>query len=270
MHRVSAICWAEEAPMVIAEACERLGAGCQERNLASGRVAIDFWVDGDPKEASDTLAAVLRGVGAENSVETAEQSDDWKDALKRHHQPVTIGGRLYLRPPWVSPRDGFLDVVIDPGMAFGTGQHATTRGCLELLTRVPADGALLDLGCGSGVLAIAARRLGFSSARAVDLDPLAVGATIANSRANGVGLAVAQVDILHTKLSWSPTVTANLMSEVLLELAGLVGPPVRRMILSGLMDDEAPEVIAAYERLGLGLADSVSADGWTSALVVRA
>ena len=89
--------------MVIAEACERLGAGCQERNLASGRVAIDFWVDGDPKEASDTLAAVLRGVGAENSVETAEQSDDWKDALKRHHQPVTIGGRLYLRPPWVSP-----------------------------------------------------------------------------------------------------------------------------------------------------------------------
>ena len=212
---------------------------------------------------------MLAEVGAGDTVETAEESDDWKDALKRHHQPVAIGGRLYLRPPWVAPRAGFLDVVIDPGMAFGTGQHATTRGCLELLARIPAEGALLDLGCGSGVLAIAARRLGFAEARAIDLDPLAVEATIANSRANGVGLAVAQVDVLHAKVAWASTVTANLMSDALLELAPLVGVTTRRIILSGLMDDEAPEVIAAYERRGFGLQDSVSADGWTTALLVR-
>src|SRR5690606_664719 len=106
--------------------------------------------------------------------------------MRAFHTPVEVAGRLRVRPPWEPPREGLLDVVIDPGMAFGTAQHATTRACLELLCGLPAGGPLVDAGCGSGVLSVAARRLGFGPVWAIDSDPLSVEATVGNARRNGV------------------------------------------------------------------------------------
>ncbi|HMM48846.1 MAG TPA: 50S ribosomal protein L11 methyltransferase, partial [Miltoncostaeaceae bacterium] len=100
----------------------------------------------------------MRARGLDVGATTAPQDDAWRDALRRFHRPVAIEGRLLVRPPWAEPQPGLADVVIDPGMAFGTAQHATTRACLTLLCSLPRRGALLDVGCGSGVLAIAARR----------------------------------------------------------------------------------------------------------------
>ncbi len=121
------------------------------------------------------------------------------------HRPVEVAGRLLVRPPWEPPRAGLLDVEIDPGMAFGTAQHGTTRACLELLAGLPGPRAgLLDAGCGSGVLSIAARRLGFDPVWSVDFDPLAVDATIANARRNGVGLRVARRTIGRRRAARRP------------------------------------------------------------------
>src|SRR3954469_17434394 len=106
--------------------------------------------------------------------------DDWAERWKRFHRPVLIGGRIYVRPPWEQPavRPGVLEVVIDPGQAFGTGTHPTTRLCLELMLSLPdAGGSFADLGCGSGVLAITAAKLGFSPVSAFDADRAAVAAT---------------------------------------------------------------------------------------------
>ena len=117
-------------------------------------------------------------------VTSSEVADDWRERWRSYHRPAVVRERLTVRPPWEPPGTTPLDVVIDPGQAFGTGAHATTRLCLELLLEVGPPGSLLDLGCGSGVLAIAAARLGFAPVVAVDNDPAAVAAANANAALN--------------------------------------------------------------------------------------
>lgn len=270
LDRVSALVDAADADRAVAEIWEALGLGCQEREMGD-RLALDVWVPGGGARAARDVGEILSRAGIAAEVETEPEPDDWEDGLRRHHQPVVIAGRLSLRPPWAAARPDLLDIVIDPGMAFGTGQHATTRGCLELMCRISPEGPLLDLGCGSGVLAIAGRRLGFDPIRAIDLDPLATDATLRNARANGVGLAVARMDVLRACYPLAQTVTANLMSELLLDLAERLcsARTPRTLILSGLQEHEAPEVVAEYERRGFGQRDEVAADGWVSALLER-
>src|SRR5439155_389443 len=129
-------------------------------------------------------SASVGGVRVE--VRGEEVPDDWAERWKRFHVPILLGGRLYVRPPWEQPavRPGVHEVVIDPGQAFGTGTHPTTRLCLELMLGLdPAEGSFADLGCGSGVLAIAAAKLGFGPVSAFDADRAAVAATDFNARA---------------------------------------------------------------------------------------
>jgi ribosomal protein L11 methyltransferase len=187
-----------------------------------------------------------------------------------------LGERLAVRPPWEQPIGTDVELVIDPAQAFGTGAHATTRLCLELLlSHADASaqhGPLLDLGCGSGVLAIAAAKLGFAPVTAVDFDPLSVEATAANATVNDVTLDVARCDLRSDPVPAAPTVLANLLRPLLLDYARVLatndGPePPRTLIASGLLTHEADEIAAAFAALGLREQDRRERGEWAALLL---
>jgi len=141
-------------------------------------------------------------------VSAADIENGWEERWRGFHRPVTIGP-LWVGPPWEEPPEGATTVVIDPGRAFGTGAHATTRLCLELLLDQPR-GSLLDIGCGSGVLAIAAVGLGYSPVVAVDVDPLAIEVTRENAAVNGAKLEIRLLDATVDPLPSAATAVANI------------------------------------------------------------
>ncbi len=192
--------------MVLAELLELAPGGVEE--VDHGDV-VEYAVYGAPGElpALPDLRAAAGGALVE--VATSEVADDWSERWREFHRPIEIAGPppMRVRAPWHPARDG--DIVIDPGQAFGTGAHATTRLCLELLCGLEPSGAVVDAGCGSGVLAIAALRLGWGPATALDHDVLAVDATRENARVNGVALETRRWDLRDEPVprpSWcSPT-----------------------------------------------------------------
>lgn len=255
-----------DAERAMADGCAVLAAGCRERALPGGRVALDFWV---APPADEAAARLERAVGG--GVRAEAEDPSWGDAMRAFHRPVEIAGRLRVRPPWHAPRPPLADVVIDPGMAFGTAQHPTTRACLELLAEMSPGGSLLDAGCGSGVLAIAARRLGFDPVWAFDSDPLAVEATLANEQRNRVGLRVARRTIGADALPCAGVVAANLTATVLAELAGaLPRPAPRGLVASGLRPHEVSATATRFAPLGLSVSREIVDDGWATVLLERA
>jgi ribosomal protein L11 methyltransferase len=182
------------------------------------------------------------------SVRGEPVAEDWAERWKQFHQPVLVRERIWVRPPWAEPREGAIDLVIDPGQAFGTGAHPTTKLSLELMLGLEPEGSFADLGCGSGVLAIAAAQLGFAPVAAVDNELAALEATRANAMANGVALAgVERVNLREQPPPEASTVAANLMRPLLLRLAGRI--EAKALILSGLLEDEVDEVVAAFAPL---------------------
>ena len=165
-------------------------------------------------------------------LETESVGEGWEDAWKEFHHGVAVG-RLWVGPPWEQAPAGATVVVVDPGRAFGTGAHATTRLCLELLQAVEPT-SLLDVGCGSGVLSIAAARLGFSPVSAFDLDEVAMEVTRANAAANGV-----DVDVVDA-LAPAELAVMNIALEV---VEGMLPKlPVGRAITSGYLERDEPRV----------------------------
>ena len=184
---------------------------------------------------------------------------DWAEAWKAHFHVIRLGRRLVIKPSWLRHRRTGDEVVIDldPGMAFGTGLHPTTRLCLEALEGRADRGPLgraLDVGCGSGILSIAAVRLGATRVLGVDIDPVAVEATIANARHNRVGRRVrAREGTLPTDEGPFDVVLANLIAGVLIEHAANLATelvPDGTLIASGIFVDREPETRAALERAG--------------------
>jgi ribosomal protein L11 methyltransferase len=185
---------------------------------------LELAVYGGP-EVEEALRASFADVASE-LVEPG-----WEDNWRAFHRPVEIG-RLWVGPPWEEPPQGLLPVVIDPGGAFGTGAHPTTRLCLELLQELePAS--LLDLGCGSGVLAIAAMKLGFSPVVAFDNDPEAIEATLTNAAANGVSLDARLADVLAALLPPAEVAVCNISLQALEELAS--GLECGTLVASGFL-----------------------------------
>jgi ribosomal protein L11 methyltransferase len=189
-----------------------------------------------------------------------------------------------VRPPWTDPPTEGIDIVIDPAQAFGTGAHPTTRLSLELLIDVaaahgaapaptppPAGAALpplVDLGCGSGVLAIAAAKLGFAPVTALDHDPAAIEATLDNARANGVTLErVERYDLREQPAPVAPVMTANLMRPLLLRVAELLPEQPETLIVSGLLEGEEDEVAAAFSPLLERRRQRLQ--GWSALLLTR-
>jgi ribosomal protein L11 methyltransferase len=188
------------------------------------------------------LAAFTDEAGAERlrarffDVVVETVPDGWEDEWKRFHRGVEIGA-LWVGPPWEEPATGLMPVVIDPGRAFGTGAHPTTQLCLELLDELER-GSLVDLGCGSGVVAIAAARLGFSPVTAVDFDEAAIEATERNAAANGVDVEARLVDLLADPAPLADAVVANID----LRTIELLRPEAASVVTSGYYAVDQPQI----------------------------
>jgi ribosomal protein L11 methyltransferase len=280
----------EEAELVLAELLELAPGGVEEVDLGD---AIEYAVYGAPGELP-ALPDLRAAAGAALvDVSTSVVADDWAERWREFHRPLVLEGAITVRPPWEPAGTTPIDVIIDPGQAFGTGAHASTRLCLELMLDLAggraaggrdaggraaggrdagghAAGALLDLGCGSGVLGIVAARLGWSPVLAVDYDAASVDAARANARANAVALDVRRLDLRTDQLPEVPTVVANLLSPLLIAGASRIAAgPVRVVIASGILVPEADEVARAFAAHGFTVADRRARGEWAALVLAR-
>jgi ribosomal protein L11 methyltransferase len=262
----------EHSEIVLADLLELAPAGVEEIEPAvgdGGEALIEYAVYGAPGELPKLpdLEAVAGGALVE--VSTSEVPDDWSERWRQFHRPVLIESgssripSLHVRPPWEAPseRPGVREIVIDPAQAFGTGAHATTRLCLELLLEQAvadeARGPVLDVGSGSGVLAIAAAKLGYGPVLALENDRESLLAILDNGTVNDVDIEARHFDLRSEQLPISadpvmPVVLANLLRPLLLDLARTMSRVPAHLIASGLLREEADEVVRAFAtRLGL-------------------
>jgi ribosomal protein L11 methyltransferase len=258
-----------DAELVLAELLELCPSGLEEVDLSDGRV--EYALYGAPGElpALPDLRAALGAALVD--VATSELADDWSERWRDFHRPVTIAGRVHVRPPWAPAATGagLIDLVIDPGQAFGTGAHATTRLCLELLLGLEPAGPLLDVGCGSGVLAIAAAKLGFAPVTGIDHERESVAATTANAAANGVVIDVFRADLRRDPPPAAPTVMANLLEPLLLTLAQRLAALPQRLIAGGLLVEQVDSVAKAFAKRGLVERERRVAGEWGALLLAR-
>ena len=275
----------EDAEIVLAELLELAPDGVEEVEI--GQETIEYAVYGAPGELPELpdLNAAVGDTPVE--VSSSEVADDWSERWKRFHRPILIEPprgspvpALHVRPPWESPsdREGTEEIVIDPGQAFGTGAHATTRLCLELLLELGAlehrPGSLLDVGTGSGVLAIAAARLGFAPVLGLDHERESVAAARENAEVNEVKIDVRRFDLRTQALPWldretegarvgaladgymdaqagSLVVVANLLRPLLLDLAREMPGAPAHLLAGGLLREQVDEVVEAFGELGM-------------------
>lgn len=207
---------------------------------------------------SDSEASALR-LAELGPVQTLEVVAGWEDEWRRFHRPGRIGP-LWIGPSWETPDAAAMAVVIDPGRAFGTGAHATTRLCLELLLGLEPT-SVADLGCGSGVIAVAAAKLGFSPVVALDNDDVAVGVARANAAANLVAVDVALADVLTDPLPSVEIAVANIAREPVERIAERFEGSL--VVASGYLEEERPAP------KGWTAADRRLAEGWAADLLVR-
>jgi len=263
------------------------GRGVEVADAPGGRVTVRAWFDpGTWTEAEPDLAAFLRelppelampdGAGRPSWTARRVPDRDWVENWKAFFRPVWPASNLVIRPPWeaVALGPGQTEVIIDPGQAFGTGHHASTALCLRLLTEAaPGPNRLLDVGCGTGILALAGLGLGVTRAVGLDLDPLAVQATRHNAGLNGradrLGLIVGGPDCLRG--SW-PLVLANLTAGDLIDLAfelTRLTAPGGRLIASGILTKRLAEVLACYQAPTWTLENDLSEGEWTACGLVK-
>ncbi|HEY5942478.1 MAG TPA: 50S ribosomal protein L11 methyltransferase [Solirubrobacterales bacterium] len=270
MIRLAVRCAPEQAELVLAELTVLAPNGVEEERGPGYVEYAIYGGEGELPELGDLDVAVG---GGRVEVSATEIPDDWADRWRDFHKPLLVADRLWLRPSWEPSREGTLDVVVDPGQAFGTGAHPTTRLCLEFLCELEAageaGGELVDLGTGSGVLAIAAAKLGWTPIRAYDHEPAALEATAVNAKANGVSIELERLNLREALPGLAPTVVANMTAPILGAVAAQMGAtPPAAFVCSGLLPAEQDEV--ATEFAGRGLVEvSRRQDGDWAALLLR-
>jgi ribosomal protein L11 methyltransferase len=271
----------EQAELVLADLLELAPTGVEETELKDG--LIEYAIYGAPGELP--LLPDLRAAAGEALIEvsTSEIPDDWSERWRDFHQPITIASpvptdipSLRVRTPWETASESAdtREIVIDPGQAFGTGSHATTRLCLELLLSLTGEASersgILDLGTGSGVLAIAASILGYRPVLALDYDPLSVTAAEENATVNKAQIQTRRFDLRRedwpfTSERQPPVILANLLAPLLLDLAGVLEHAPRQLIASGLLVGEAEEISGVFaERLGMSEHKRLESGEWAA------
>jgi ribosomal protein L11 methyltransferase len=274
----------ERAELVLAELLELVPEGVEEVDLDEH--TVEYAAYGAPGELPALPDLQALAGGSLVALSTSEVADDWSERWRRFHRPVLIAPpraselpALRVRPPW-EPAAGedqarLQEIVIDPGQAFGTGAHATTRLCLELLLEHSAGqrarGALLDVGTGSGVLAIAAARLGYAPVLALDNDPESVAAARLNADANAVAIELRRLDLRAQVLpGGAQVVCANLLRPLLVVLAAVMQWTPAAMIAGGLLHADVEEVAGAFaQHLGLGVRERRDSGEWSALLLAR-
>jgi ribosomal protein L11 methyltransferase len=273
MIRLAVRCEPEYAEQVMANLLELAPNGLEEER---GPGWVQFAIYGPPGEVPELGELQAAAGGGLVDVTTTSVPDDWADRWADFHRPIEVGGRIGVRPSWWDPRDGLIDVVVDPGRAFGTGGHPTTRLCLALLIELEAggeaSGPIADWGTGSGVLAIAAAKLGWSPVTACDREEASLETARANAEINGVDLALEPLDVRETAPPVASTVVANLTGNLLEDCArnldGGAEHPLT-MVCSGMLESEIDEVGGAFAPLGLREARRLTEHEWGALLLRR-
>ncbi len=198
---------------------------------------------------------------------------DWNENWKKNFSPIDVGDNLTIVPSWIEKKTDRIALIIDPGMVFGTGYHETTRTCLSLIEKYAgrtAKRSFLDVGTGTGVLAIGAAKLGFGNVVAVDTDPMAVDACIKNAKLNSLNnMSVLEGDITAVQGSFD-FITANLLSEILIGIASELAlrlNPGGIAVLSGMLPGQDADVMRAFEREGLSLRARIDTGSWVTLMV---
>jgi ribosomal protein L11 methyltransferase len=223
------------------------------------------------------LKAILEKVDREHELNfdyNLIPDQDWNESWKKGFIPLDVGEHFTVLPPWENKRSGRINLIIDPGMAFGTGHHETTRSCLVLMEKydgITKKGRFLDLGTGTALLAIAASKLGYNQVMAVDTDPLAIEASRKNLELNQVvNIELREGSVMETVGTFD-CIAANIISGVLILLAHEISSrlkPSGIAIISGILAEEADDVIRAYKQTGLKFMENFPDDKWVS-LVLR-
>lgn len=230
------------------------------------------------KEEIDNFKAVLKqsGLDHEFSYDYIFISErDWNESWKKKFKPIDVGDNFSILPPWEDKKDGRIHLIIDPGMAFGTGHHETTKTCLlyiEKFSSQTSKDRFLDVGTGTGILAIAASKLGFKQITGVDIDPLAVDAAIRNARHNDLR----NIEIIEGGISSAEGtydfIAANLLSEILISIAPEIASRLNTSgtaLLSGILIGQEDGVIAAMEKAGLTFHEKFIDGRWVSLILTR-
>ncbi len=220
-------------------------------------------------------AAELAGLAIELTRETLPAAD-WAEAWKRFFHVEHISERITIRPSWeaYTAKPGEVVITLDPGMSFGTGKHPTTRACLQLLDKLAVGDLtrpVLDMGCGSGILSIAAKKLGFNHVRGFDYDPDAVVVARENAELNGEVIPYEPRDLANN-LDQGAVILANILGPVLIEYAAEVACavlPGGKLVASGILDTLYPEVKAAFEAQGLTEEENLLIGEWRTGLFAK-
>ena len=285
-------CSPDQADLVLAELTVLAPNGVEEER---GPGYVEYAIYGGEGELPELgeVDAVVAGRPIE--VTSTEIPDDWADRWRDFHKPLLVGDRLWLRPSWEPPREGAIDLVVDPGQAFGTGAHPTTRLCLEYLLELAdageANGPLVDLGTGSGVLAIAAAKLGWEPVTGYDHEPAAIEAAASNASTNSVAIDFHRMNLRESLPELAPTAVANMTSPILKAVASQMGvlPGVTRrnnsgevpaghpqnpafelprvLLLSGILPGELDEVVVAFAPSGYAEHDRRQMGDWAALLL---
>jgi ribosomal protein L11 methyltransferase len=259
------------------------------RTVGPLRVCGYLPVDETTEDTRQKIEQALFYLGAISPLPTPQfrtvKEEDWAEAWKAHYHPIAIGEKLIIVPAWLeSPDPTRIAIRMDPGMAFGTGTHPTTQLCLELIeilgSRSSSPSSVIDIGCGSGILSVAARKMGAAFALGVDIDPLAVKVSQENAALNeivggcewGTG-SVIEVKRGDFSIRQAPLVLANILAPIILRLFGdgladLVSPG-GTIILSGILDTQADEIVQTAATHGLHLVERKQITDWVALALTK-